>query len=86
MKIWYYVRKGESAYQESFIPDNFCFMQTFILNLWQNKKVFQNMEALYYIEVLVLNIVETPVEIQGMETLQDLESQHHTQYTVKASV
>ena len=44
------------------------------------------MEALYYIEVLVLNIVETPVEIQGMETLQDLESQHHTQYTVKASV
>ena len=44
------------------------------------------MENFQDMEVLVLNHVETPVEIQDMDIFQDLEAQHHTQYIVKPSV
>ena len=58
-------------------------MQIFVLKLWQDKEIFQDMEG------LVLNHVEIPVEIQdmdifqGMKIFQDLEALHHKQYIVK---
>ena len=61
-------------------------MQTCVLKIWQNVKSLLNMKVFQYIEVLVLNIVEIPVESQDIEIFQYLEAQHHTQYTFKALV
>ena len=50
-------------------PNHCCFqknVQTFVLKIWKDKDIFR------YIEFLVLNLVEIPVEIQDMEIFQDM--------------